>query len=255
MANTYKERIYQNYYTTHVLPRKGALTLKRLVSNAKSFDLHFAEFLPECKSHRILDLGCGSGALVWWLQQKGFTSAAGIDLSSDQIEAGRNLNILNLYHQDIDEHIKECGQLYNLIFLRDVVEHISPDDLLPFLDKVCLSLENNGELVIQTPNASSPFFGRVLYGDFSHERAFTTTSLSQVLALTGFGDFRFKPFLPRFPKSRFSDIFSAQRRKLTIRKICWRISNELYRKLLYIETGVEDQIVTHNLIVFARKMK
>lgn len=146
----------------------------------------FREFLPENRESPILNVGCGSGALVWWLHSRGYANAAGIDLSQDQIAAGHALEIVNLFNEGLAEHLERCASRYSLIFLRDVIEHIAPDELLDFMDLVHSALGSEGRMVLQTPNASSPFFGRVLYGDFSHEHAFTASSLSQIPLLSGF---------------------------------------------------------------------
>jgi 2-polyprenyl-3-methyl-5-hydroxy-6-metoxy-1,4-benzoquinol methylase len=254
MSKSFKERIYRDYYRLHVLPRKGPLTPKKLASAAKSFDLHFGEFLPEDKTSAILDVGCGSGSLVWWLQSRGFQQAAGIDLSPDQIEAGRSLSIANLHLESLPEHLERVGRdRYRLVFLRDVLEHLEPAEVLDFLDQVRTALAPGGHLVIQTPNGASPFFGRVLYGDFSHERAFTATSLSQILLLTGFEEFKFKPFEPRLPKLTWRSIRSPRSWRDLRRALAWKLVKRFYRFLIYAEIGEGDVIVTYNLIASARR--
>jgi len=44
--------------------------------------------LPEDKKAKIIDLGCGNGGFVYWLQQIGYQNAEGIDISAEQIETG-----------------------------------------------------------------------------------------------------------------------------------------------------------------------
>jgi len=249
MTVEYKERLYKNYYQLHILPRKGPLTQKRLISSAKSFSFHFGEFLPEERESSILDVGCGSGSLIWWLHSKGFKKATGIDLSEDQIEAGKHLKIKNIYCESLVEHIQRCTTKYKLVFLRDVIEHIPSEELLNFLDHVHSVLEPRGMLIIQAPNAVSPFFGRVLYGDFSHEKAFTATSLSQILALTGFDNHIFKPFEPRLHKFELRNFITLSGWKSAFRMLSWSLVKSFYRFLLYAELGEGDLVVTFNIIV------
>jgi SAM-dependent methyltransferase len=255
MTADHKERIYRDYYRFHVLPRKGPLTSKRLISSGKTFDLHFAEFLPKKSDTSILDLGCGSGALVWWLHSRGYANAVGIDLSADQINAGRELQIPNLYDESLEDHMVRCPKQYGLIFLRDVLEHIPPDLLLSFLDLVYSVLAPSGELVLQVPNGSSPFFGRVLYGDFSHERAFTAASLSQVLLISGFEKARFKAFEPRLPVVTWDSLVNRRGWRSVARLMSWLLVKNFYRFLLFAELGESDHIVTYNIIASARKSR
>ena len=67
----FKEELYEQYYKTHVLPRRGPLSIKKLNKKLKVFDQHFGELLPETLDAKIIDAGCGSGSLVYWLQKKG----------------------------------------------------------------------------------------------------------------------------------------------------------------------------------------
>jgi len=166
MTDLSKKRIYRDYYRLHILPRKGPLTKKRLISSAKTFDLHFGEFLPQNRESPLLDVGCGSGALVWWLHSRGYANAAGIDLSQDQIAAGHALNIVNLFNEGLTEHLERCATRYSLVFLRDVIEHIAPDELLDFMDVVYSAVSLEGRVVLQTPNASHPFLGGYSTGIF-----------------------------------------------------------------------------------------
>ena len=253
MTDLSKKRIYRDYYRLHILPRKGPLTKKRLISSAKTFDLHFGEFLPQNRESPLLDVGCGSGALVWWLHSRGYANAAGIDLSQDQIAAGHALNIVNLFNEGLTEHLERCATRYSLVFLRDVIEHIAPDELLDFMDVVYSAVSLEGRVVLQTPNASHPFFGRVLYGDFSHEHAFTAASLSQILLLSGFDRPAFKPFEPRLPPFRWRRFVSPRGWRDLRRVLAWSLVKRFYRFLLRAEFGDGDHIVTYNIIACAAK--
>jgi 2-polyprenyl-3-methyl-5-hydroxy-6-metoxy-1,4-benzoquinol methylase len=253
MSANYKERIYRDYYRLHILPRKGPLTKKQLLSAAKTFDFHFREFLPADRERPILDVGCGSGSLVSWLHSRGHTHAAGIDLSEDQIAAGRALEIPNLHNESLTDHLRRYEQRYALVFLRDVIEHIEPAGVLDFLDQVNSALAPGGKLVIQTPNGASPTFGRVLYGDFSHERAYTSTSLAQVLLLAGFENAVFKPFEPRLASPSLRALVTPRRWKELRRAIAWSFVKRFYTFLLRAELGDGDHIVTYNIIACATK--
>jgi 2-polyprenyl-3-methyl-5-hydroxy-6-metoxy-1,4-benzoquinol methylase len=254
MSRDFKERLYRDYYATHVRPRKAPLDTKRLTSIAKSMEFQFGEFLPTDQSARVLDVGCGSGGLVNWLQQRGFANAGGIDLSEDQIKTGTELGIANLQLESLEEHLQRPSRRYDVIFLRDVLEHIERDEVLDFLDLCHDGLTDGGRIIVQVPNGSSPFFGRVRYGDFGHSLAFTASSLSQLFRLTGFTNFRFKPFESRpvrMPPHR--RLFTAKGLKLTIRQLSWRMVRTFYRFLLFAELGSWDHIVTYNLIACAEK--
>lgn len=244
----YKDDYYENYYTTHILPRKGEVTLKSLTKKFKVFDLHFGGFLPEDRSSRIIDAGCGNGSLVHWLQERGYDNTSGVDGSPDQIEAGKALGIKNLEAINLVTHLQSCPDTFDLIFLRDVVEHFDKADVLP-LFRVCRSaLRPSGRLVIQVPNGASPWVGRVLYGDFTHETAYTQSSLAQIFLLAGYENYRAYPFLPHLPPTNWRSILSNSGRSAILRRIAWSSVSKIYSLMLQAEIGQHQTVTTFNLI-------
>lgn len=244
----YKEQLYGQYFKTHILPRKGPLTLQQLNKKLKVFEWHFGEFLPSNPEAKIIDAGCGNGSLVYWLQQKGFVHACGVDASWDQVEEGRALGIKNLEAMDLVACLEKEKEAYDLIFLRDVVEHFSKEEVLPLLKLCRLALKPGGRLVIQVPNGASPFVGRVLYGDFTHETAYTESSLSQLFGISGYQDFHVKPFLPHVPKITWRSILSVPGRSAIFRKAAWILTSRLYGFFLFAEIGRHTTVTTFNLI-------
>jgi hypothetical protein len=58
--------------------------------------------------------------------------------------------------------------------------------MIPLVDEVPRVLKPSGRWIIHMPNAESPFGSRILFGDYTHEQAFTRTSLGQLLRSSGF---------------------------------------------------------------------
>ena len=181
----FKEELYEQYFKSHILPRKGPLSIEQLNKKMKVFDLHFGSFLPKDCHAKIIDAGCGNGSLVYWLQKRGYIHACGVDGSADQIAEGKSLGVNNLETMDLVTYLGKQPETFEVIFLRDVVEHFRKEEVLSLL-KLCQSaLKPGGKLVIQVPNGASPFVGRVLFGDFTHETAYTESSLSQLFLISG----------------------------------------------------------------------
>jgi len=237
----YKSALYKSYVTTHIAHRKGKVDLTHLKRQSVGFRQHFAEFLPNNKKSRIADLGCGSGALVWWLIQIGYSSAKGIDGSLEQVELAAQLGIEGIALGDVFEFLdQENG--HAVLFARDLIEHFNKQEVFDFLEKCFSSLELGGRIILQVPNAESPYFGRVRYGDFTHEVAFSASSISQLLGAVGFTEIKIHPWRPAITSL-----------KSLLRYIAWRLI-ELFLKLpIQIESGSINRIVTMNLIAVARK--
>jgi len=80
--------------------------------------------------------------------------------------------------------------------------------------------------LVSTPNAESIFSARIRYSDFTHEIAFTPTSLSMILRLAGFNDIK---ILSKEPYRHGM--------KSLIRWMMWKIIHLIIKWYFLIETG------------------
>ena len=96
---------------------------------------------------------------------------------------------------------------------------------------------------MQVPNAESPFFGRIRYGDLTHEIAYCVSSLNQLLRMSGFADVRCFPVRP-----------AGLGFKSCIRFILWRLIEAAMKLCLYSEIGSDgrNSIVTQNIIAIGQ---
>lgn len=242
---SYKDELYSKYVSDHISHYKGDVTLNTLKSRAILWKKQFGKFLPEDKNSEIVDLGCGPGTIVWWLHQSGYKKAQGIDISAEQLEAGRRLGVANLEQGDIKEFLRDKKGYFDVIFARDILEHFNKKDVFEILSLCFRSLKDNGRMMIQVPNAESPFGGRNRYGDFTHEVAFTAVSVSQLLRTAGFNRIQVFPQGP---------VFWPDPGSLT-RLILWQFVKAFYRFLLWVELGQLSRVsqVSLNIIVVATR--
>ncbi len=152
----------------------------------------YYDCLPADKKARILDIGCGDGKFLFFLQQKGYTSIEGVELSSQQAkEAKKYLKCPIRVADDTSVFLQEHISTYHMIAMNDILEHIPKQEILNFLRAVLGALRPEGNAVINVPQVSgfTSLFCR--YIDFTHEAIFTELSLKQVLSLAGFSNIRF----------------------------------------------------------------
>jgi len=184
-------------------------------------------WLPEDKNARIIDLGCGEGRILYLLKQMGYTNVEGVDISDSQLNIARQVSD-EVIKADILGYLKDSTVKYDLILSFDVIEHLHKNEALEFLDLCSSKLNANGRLVLQTPNASSPFFGDVRYGDFTHELGFSPTLLSQLLRRAGFIKTEVRETGP---------VPGGYSFKSSIRFVLWRLIRLVYCLIESIETG------------------
>ncbi|MBV8231095.1 MAG: class I SAM-dependent methyltransferase [Planctomycetaceae bacterium] len=142
---------------------------------------------PEDRSFSVLDLGCGHGAVLYFANEAGYRDVNGVDRSGEQVAAARALGIEGVTERDLMETIAVLPDgSRDVVVAFDLIEHFRREEVLPLVEQVRRVLKPGGRLIIHTPNAESPFFGRIRYGDLTHDLAFTRSSLSQLLLASGF---------------------------------------------------------------------
>src|SRR3712207_5556645 len=115
-------------------------------------DLHFAPWLAGIRRDLpLLDLGCGDGALLEYLNAKGFTAAEGIDISEEQVALARARGV-KARVQDVFGALEAFdGDLAAVVAL-DFVEHFTKDELARLFSSVSRALAPDGVLLVRTPN-------------------------------------------------------------------------------------------------------
>jgi cyclopropane fatty-acyl-phospholipid synthase-like methyltransferase len=192
-----------------------------------------------------LDLGCGHGTLIHFAREAGYRIIEGVDRSPEQIAVAKRLGIHGVRHGDLVETLLTLPQeSLDCVVTFDVIEHFTKGELLLFADEVSRVLRTGGKWIIHTPNGESPFGGRVLYGDFTHELAFTRASLAQLVLASDFATLEC-----------YNDILAVTGLKRMIRWIIWKCIRGLLRVWIAAETGdtARDAIFTQNLLAVAIK--
>ncbi len=238
----YRQKLYSGYVSHHTSQVYGEVNLKSIKKQFYIWNKLYGKFLLKDKGIKILDAGCGDGRFLLWLQQKGFKDSFGVDVSKEQVKIAKNFGVRNIEEQDIFEYLKNKKGFFDLIFARDLIEHFTKEEVLELLGLFYASLSDKGKVVIQTVNAESPFFGRLKYGDFTHEIAFTKNSLLQVLTSVGFKKIKFYPTEP-----------VIHGMKSMIRYLLWKIIEAKIRIYMLVETGTPKGIFTQNIILEAMK--
>ena len=183
--SSYAHRMYEDYARARpgcIAPVTPADLLRRQLP---TFEKRLARFLPPSKDAAILDVGCGYGEFLYFLQERGYRDTTGIDLNAQQVQTARRLGVRNVVCGAAAEFLSESDRQFDFISMLDVLEHVPKDEVLPLLALIHGALRPGGSFVCQVPNLAA-FFTPLFYMDFSHETPFTATSLKQVLELAGF---------------------------------------------------------------------
>lgn len=223
---TYRDRLYANYGRDFQdagerFDREGAVRWGRAIA------YHLRGWMPEQKDARILDLACGSGRLLFVLSEQGYRDLTGVDISPDQVALARQVTP-NVKQESVLDHLENNPDSYDLITGYDIIEHFDKDEVLRFLDGCFSALQPGGRLILQTPNADSPWGNSLRYGDFTHEVCFNPNSLTRLLRLVGFGNLEVREAGPvPYGNSLIS----------TVRYLSWQLIRVGFRIWNLAETG------------------
>lgn len=240
----YRSRIYGSY----VSGRTDTLAPDSLMGLAPR--LPYLRWLvrtcmPADRAAAILDIGCGHGAILHALQQAGYRNARGVDGSAEQVQAAARLGIAGVQQGDLMQALRDTADAsLDVVIAFDVIEHFTKAELIPLVDEVYRVLKPGGRWIVHAPNAEGPFGSRIRHGDFTHELAFTRTSLGQLLRASGFaqvGCFEDRP-VPHGVKS-------------LVRWLFWRMFRAALLFYLAVETGSLDRrvVLSQNLLAVAGK--
>ncbi len=193
-------------------------------------------------SGRVLDIGCGRGALVRLMRADGL-DAFGVDRGPEQVRLARASGLDRVVEGDLHDHLDATAGGWDAIVATDVLEHLSTDDLLRTFEDVRRALRPGGVFVARVPNAISPMGGHIMYGDITHQTWFTRRSIAQLASVAGFGSVDCFACPPPV-----HGLLSLGRATI------WRAVSACYKLALIAETGqTRGHIVTQNLTFVARR--
>ncbi len=240
----YRTRIYENYASgfQDVQQEFDAVAAARA---GKVWDYYFRGWLPERKDASILDIACGSGKLLHFFKQRGYTNLTGVDISPEQVKIARQV-IKKVKKANALDYLEAHSEAFDLITGLDVIEHFKKDEVLRLLDGCRAALKPKGRLILQTPNAESPWGAVHRYNDLTHEICFNPNALTRLLRLCGFDGIGTREAGP---------VQWGYSIKSSIRYYMWQIIRGLLKLYNIIETGgTGSGIFTRIFLITAKNL-
>jgi 2-polyprenyl-3-methyl-5-hydroxy-6-metoxy-1,4-benzoquinol methylase len=183
--NIPSQKAFDRYYQRQSKYEKpeSSVNLSRL--GALENGLEFISTFVKNIGVPILEIGCGSGDFLRYLQEKGFANLTAMEPSPQSVNSLRR----ELGIQAIEGSIShpESGQTYDLVMLLTVLEHVV--DLEGALKNISALLNSGGLLFIRVPDVCRfPDFDDSPFQQFSpeHINYFSTVSTANLLARHGY---------------------------------------------------------------------
>ena len=84
--NNKSRNVYFDDYFKSIFEDSNPLTRSQFEESCLRFENEIGRFLPENLNDKILDIGCGCGHFLYYLNNKGYTNFSGIDISAQQVK-------------------------------------------------------------------------------------------------------------------------------------------------------------------------
>ncbi|PIR41931.1 MAG: methyltransferase type 11 [Candidatus Yanofskybacteria bacterium CG10_big_fil_rev_8_21_14_0_10_37_15] len=151
------------------------------------------DLVGNLSNKRVLDVGCARGYIGSKVKSMG-NFVVGVDISQSAVEKAKEV-LDEVYVYDLEKDCPKFGEKFDLAILPEVLEHVF--DPVEVLKKINSNLNDDGEIIITTPNIMlwtsrvKLLLGKFEYTDqglmdFGHIRFFTYKYLNKVLRDSGF---------------------------------------------------------------------
>lgn len=152
-----------------------------------AYELNYRRHLPADKQAPLLDIGCGSGEFLAYLEQLGYHNLRGVDINPACVDASRRRTHAVIEHSpDLEAYLRGVRDTFALITLKSVIAHFPRNRAVAYLRAMRDALAPTGTLVVETFNASRWTGPYVLFNDLTHEWAYTEYTLKDILESAGF---------------------------------------------------------------------
>lgn len=231
----------KQYFTTHK-PDYIKEDIREDLFLRVAFEERHRNFQKGYNRKSILDIGCGSGQFLNFLKEKGYTTY-GVEPSIVASDIAKS-NGHNIYTGIIDEFVKVSNQKFDVICLKNVLEHVrNPIQVLDYCKKIMhkdsilfievpndysleqlsgVKLLNSNKKWISTPDHINYFNFKIL------KRILNLNEFKIITRYTSFPMYLFHFFGYNFSKN------SEKGKELHLKQINFELnSNESYRRFLY----------------------
>jgi len=237
-----KKNVYDSYRTI-VSENPYNNETHNLSRQLRQYHNRWNKFLPENKDVHILDIGCGGGEFLLFLQELGFSHLEGVDISPEQVALAKSRGIKKIIIQDCLSYLKKHKDTFYLVNLQNILEHLTLEEQIDILTEISSKLDENGIVFGVCPNAKSLLGARVRFADITHQTAFTPESIRQVMQVSG--------LIPIYIGECGPIIHNLIS---LLRWIIWQFIRLLTLVILFSENAdFSDRIYTQNLMFVAKR--
>jgi SAM-dependent methyltransferase len=241
----WKETVYESYVSSGHVQEFGGSAAEYFEPRRAYFEAIIRKHFPSDRNCRVLDIGCGHGALLYFLHEASFRNVRGVDGSREQVELAQRLGVPGVEWGRALEFLRECEPAgAEVICLFDVLEHLDRQEAFELLTEARRVLSPTGICIGHVPNAEGIFGARIRYSDLTHEQSFAASSIRQMFGSLHFG-----------AVECFEDKPTIHGIKSLVRRVLWECGSLPFRLLYLAETASSGAILSQNLLFKVHRQK
>ncbi|HER25868.1 MAG TPA: class I SAM-dependent methyltransferase, partial [Rhodospirillales bacterium] len=166
MENYLSDNHRATFYKSH--RERSSVVYKK--KHRKQYDREFADLTQASSSMSVLEVGCGTGIFLRYLEACEYREIVGIDMDENLADVLEDLMRSEIYLDDVMTILKNKlkNRRFDRIVLLDVAEHLQLPVLLNLMKLLRSHINDDGRLLLRVPNVESPWGLRMFFGSFDH---------------------------------------------------------------------------------------
>lgn len=137
--------------------------------------------------HRVLELGCGTGLFLAYLERMGVADFQGVEMDPKARNYMPSTIAGRVQTATFEDFLGSYGgQPFDRIVLLDVFEHFDPGEGVALLRKLAGLLAEDGRIVLRIPNMASPWGLQFQFNDLTHKGQYAPGNIRQLAMAAGY---------------------------------------------------------------------
>lgn len=137
-------------------------------------------------SHRVLEIGCGTGLFLAFLQAMGVTDFTGIEMDPKTRDFMPESIASRVHTTTLQDFMAgHDGSTFDRIVLLDVFEHFTMFEGVDLLRALMPLLAADGRIVMRVPNCASPWGLQFQFNDLTHKAMYAPGNVGHLALAAG----------------------------------------------------------------------
>lgn len=147
------------------------------------------------KDHRVLEIGCGVGLFLAYLQSMGLEDITGVEMDPKTKDYMPESLAKHVHTTTMESFLEtHDGALFDRIVMLDVFEHFTFFEGIDVLKTLSKLLNPDGRIILRTPNCASPWGLQFQFNDLTHKAMYAPGNIGHLALAAGLKSYGCLPY-------------------------------------------------------------